>query len=197
VLNNDTIVGKDSLSELVSASRTSGRAILSPLILTPSGKTWFSAGKIDFVRMRAIHVEPGVSLLEHAPYETGYLTGCALFIPKDVFGTIGLFDERFFLYYEDADFSHRAKKSGYKTLVVPSSVVVHGEQSIDNPEKVYWLVLSGLRFFGKNTPWYFRPWIRLYIRLRKMKNVTDKKKGKKEAFLVASAYEDFKNSEKS
>lgn len=195
VLNNDTIVGKDSLSELVSASKASGRAILSPLILTPSGKTWFSAGKIDFVRMRAIHAEPGVPSREHAPYETGYLTGCALFVPKEVFGTVGLFDEGFFLYYEDADFSIRAKSSGYKPLVVPGSVVVHGEQSVDNPEKIYWLVLSGLRFFEKNTPWYFRPWIRLYILLRKMKNKADKKKGKKEAFLVASAYEDFRNSE--
>ncbi|MBP9751798.1 MAG: glycosyltransferase family 2 protein [Candidatus Moranbacteria bacterium] len=197
VLNNDAIVGKDSLSELVGASGASGKAILSPLILTPSGKTWFSAGKIDFMRMRAVHIEPDVPSQAHEPYETGYLTGCALFVPRAAFEAVGLFDERFFLYYEDADFSIRAKHSGYELLVVPGAVVVHGEQSVENPEKIYWLVLSGLRFFEKRTPWFFRPWMSLYILLRKMKNKTDKKKGKKEAFLVASAYEDFQNPEKS
>jgi GT2 family glycosyltransferase len=144
--------------------------------------------------MRSVHVDPSVASREHEPYETGYLTGCALFAPKEIFERVGLFDERFFLYYEDADFSVRAKKIGYKLLVVPKSVVVHGEQSVDNKEKIYWLVLSGLRFFEKHTSWYLRPWIWLYILLRKMKNKTDKKKGKKEAFLVASAYEDFRNS---
>ena len=197
ILNNGTIVGKDALSVLVDAARESGKALLSPLILTPSGKTWFSAGKIDFIRMRSVHADPDVASREHEPYETGYLTGCALFAPKEVFEAAGLFDERFFLYYEDADFSLRAKKTGYRLLVVPKSVVVHGEQSVDNPEKVYWLVLSGLRFFEEHTPWYLHLWMQLYILLRKMKNKTDKKKGKKEAFLVASAYEDFRSRGKS
>jgi len=197
VLNNDTVVGRDALSVLVDAAEASRGAILSPLILTPSGKAWFSAGRVNFLRMKTEHVDPDVASREDAPYETEYLTGCALFMPKEAVKAIGLFDEQFFLYYEDADFSLRAKNAGYTLLVAPKAVVVHGEQSTDNPEKIYWLVLSGLRFFGKHTPWYLRPWMRLYILLRKMKNKTDKKKGKKEAFLVASAYEDFLCLEKS
>ena len=197
LLNNDAVVGRDALSELVGTAEKSGKALLSPLILTPSGKTWFSAGKIDFLRMRAVHAEPPVDARESDPYESGFLTGCALFLPKQLFGTVGFLDERYFLYYEDADLSLRARKHGFRLLVVPKSVIVHGEQSSENPEKVYWLVLSGLRFFRDHTPWYFRPWMRLYILLRKVKNGRDKKKGKKEAFLVASAYEDFQNRRKS
>lgn len=196
VLNNDAVVGKDSLSELVEAAMKSKKALLSPLILTPSGKVWFSAGKIDFLRMRAVHTDPDVAVRARDPYETGYLTGCAMFIPKGFLKAGGLFDERFFLYYEDADLSLRAKKAGFKLLVAPKAVIVHGEQSTENKEKNYWLVLSGLRFFEKHTPWHLRLWMWLYILLRKMKNRSDKKKGRREAFLVASAYENFQKSEK-
>jgi GT2 family glycosyltransferase len=197
ILNNDTVVGRDSLAELVDAAEKNEKAILSPLILTPTGKVWFSAGKIDFLRMRAMHVDPDVATREHDPYETGYLTGCALFLPREAFTDVGFFDERFFLYYEDADLSFRAKKNGYTLLVVPNSVIVHGEQSSESSEKTHWLVLSGLLFFEMHTPWRLRLWMRLYILLRKMKNRMDKQKGKKEAFLVSSAYEDFRISGKS
>lgn len=191
LLNNDAVVGEDSLRKLVDAAESEGRcALFSPFILTPSGDIWFSSGRIDYLRMRAEHVPPPVTT-SHKPYESGFLTGCALFFPRELVEKIGFFDEKYFLYYEDADFSIRARKAGCRTIVVPDSVVVHGERSSENSEKVYWLVRSGLRFFSSHTPWYLRSWMHLYILLRKVKNRWDKKKGKKEAFLVARAYEDF------
>lgn len=192
VMNNDTVVGKDSLRKLVDvAEHENGCAIFSPLILTPSGATWFSAGHIDYIRMRAEHVIPSNDFGAES-YESGYLSGCALFFPRKTIEKVGLFDEDYFLYYEDADLSLRAKATGCRLLVAPKSVIVHGERSTNNSEKVYWLVRSGLRFFEAHTPWYLRLWMRLYILLRKMKNRWDKRNGKKEAFLVARAYEDFR-----
>jgi GT2 family glycosyltransferase len=192
ILNNDAAPGRDALTELVRVAERESDAILSPLVLSPSGKTWFAGGRIDWIRMRAIHVDPPVDTHTNEPYETGYLSGCALFLPKKAIETIGLFDEDYFLYYEDADYSVRAHEAGFQTLVVPKSVVVHGEQSETHPEKVYWLVRSGLRFFRTHATWWQRPYLTCYIALRKLKNRNNLKQSSEEARLVAQAYADEK-----
>ena len=127
-----------------------------------------------------------------APYTTGYLSGCALFLPRKAIERIGLFDEGYFLYYEDADLSVRARKKGCGLLVVPQATVVHSEQSTENPEKTYWLVRSGLRFFREHTPAPLRLWVWIYTLLRRVKNKIDKLQGKREALPVSVAYADFK-----
>jgi len=190
LLNNDAVPRRDSLSELVRTADPDGRDILSPFILDRTGKTWFAAGQIDWMRMRAVHVDPPVDMKRNEPYTTGYLSGCALLLPKPAIDTIGLFDEAYFLYYEDADYSLRAKKAGFRLRVVPGSVVVHGEHSIENPDKTYWLVRSGLRFFRTHTPRWRKPYLGTYLLLRKLKNRIDIIRGSAEALLVKRAYAD-------
>jgi GT2 family glycosyltransferase len=104
-------------------------------------------------------------------------------------------DEDYFLYWEDADFSLRAKNAGFKCVVVPASQIFHFEKSEKKREqKLYWLVVSGLIFFKKNTPWKLRAWVRMYLYLRKVKNWLDTfNKENKEAFAVQKAYKDFRN----
>jgi GT2 family glycosyltransferase len=50
--------------------------------------------------------------------------GCAL-IKRELVKKIGLLDERFFLYYEDVEYCHRARKSGWRVVYCPNSVVYH------------------------------------------------------------------------
>ncbi|MFH1210100.1 MAG: glycosyltransferase family 2 protein [archaeon] len=57
--------------------------------------------------------------------EIDWSLGAFLLIRKEVFRDIGLFDERFFLYYEDVDFCLRAKKAGWKTVYYPFYEVIH------------------------------------------------------------------------
>lgn len=57
--------------------------------------------------------------------EADYVSGCCMLIKNDVFMKVGLFDEMFFLYYEDVDFCLRAKKAGFKTIVLPDVYVFH------------------------------------------------------------------------
>ena len=61
-------------------------------------------------------------------------------------------------------------------------------------KKTYWLILSGLIFFKKNSPLYLRPWILFYFILRKIKNKKDlKKENNPIAQAVGKAYSDFKH----
>jgi GT2 family glycosyltransferase len=170
VLNNDAIITKTTLTELAKAAKNNTRAgILSPVIKNPTNNTtWFAGGIINWRKMRTKHLTNSPS---DKPYLTEYITGCAMFVSKNVFKKIGLFDERYFLYYEDADFSMRANKAGFELCIVPSINVQHLEQSTtENKMKTYWLVLSGLIFFHDHASFFQKIWLTPYLMLRKLKN---------------------------
>lgn len=193
ILNNDACLKKDTLMELASAAQEKSiPAIFNPLILNGDNKSiWFAGGEIQWLKMRNVHLKRPASKNIHS---TEYCTGCAMFVDKEVFKKIGLFDERYFLYYEDADFSVRAKKAGFELYVCPSAKVVHHEQSNQtNKLKTYWLVLSGMLFFFSHANFFQKIALFLYLQARKMKNIFSlifEKSDK--ASQVHKAYSDFK-----
>jgi GT2 family glycosyltransferase len=59
------------------------------------------------------------------PSMVDYVFGTVMLIQRKVFESVGLFDERFFLYLEDLDLCLRAKKKGFSLLFVPEACVWH------------------------------------------------------------------------
>jgi N-acetylglucosaminyl-diphospho-decaprenol L-rhamnosyltransferase len=59
------------------------------------------------------------------PVEADWVVGALMMIRRGVFESIGLMDEGFFLYYEETDFSLRARRAGWQTWHVPASRAVH------------------------------------------------------------------------
>ncbi|MEE9429085.1 MAG: glycosyltransferase family 2 protein [Paracoccaceae bacterium] len=57
--------------------------------------------------------------------QVDWLAGASLMIRKSALDEIGLFDETFFLYFEETDLSRRAAQAGWYTCFVPDSKVVH------------------------------------------------------------------------
>ena len=57
--------------------------------------------------------------------EVDYVSGACLMARRDVFEGVGLFDEKFFLYYEDADFCLRTKQEGWQIHLLPYRGVIH------------------------------------------------------------------------
>lgn len=140
ILNNDTVVDKSFLSELVKARPKA--EILSPKIFFSPGYEfhknrykkqdlgrviWYAGGKIDWDNILGIHL--GVDQVDSGQFEKSreieYATGAALFVKKEVFEKIGLFDGKYFLYLEDMDFSVRAKKAGFKIFFEPKAIIWH------------------------------------------------------------------------
>lgn len=54
-----------------------------------------------------------------------WLVGTALLVRRRLIEAIGLFDERFFAYWEDNDYSVRSHAAGFRNVVVPDAVVRH------------------------------------------------------------------------
>jgi len=48
-----------------------------------------------------------------------------MIISREVLEKVGLFDEKYFLYYEDNDLSQRAKKQGFKIIYQPKAILWH------------------------------------------------------------------------
>lgn len=197
LLNNDTEVPRDILEKLIGVMESEKEiGILSPVITKGDTQgTWFSGGKIDWMKMKTVHEDATEDELKKNFFKTEFISGCAMLVRREVFAKIGLLDEDFFLYWEDADFSVRAERAGFVLGVCPLCKVKHFEKSEENKEsKVYWLVVSGLLFFKKNARFYLRPWLGFYTLLRKIKNKSDVRKKTKDkiALSVRKAYLDFR-----
>jgi N-acetylglucosaminyl-diphospho-decaprenol L-rhamnosyltransferase len=57
--------------------------------------------------------------------QVDWVSGALMLIRRETFDAIGGFDERFFLYWEDADFCRRAARAGWSTWYAPDAEVVH------------------------------------------------------------------------
>jgi len=62
---------------------------------------------------------------ENVSIEVEAISGGAMLIPREIIEKIGLFDERYFMYFEDLDYCRRARKAGFKIYYLPSAKVIH------------------------------------------------------------------------
>jgi GT2 family glycosyltransferase len=76
------------------------------------------------------HISPEGTQVVEEPFEAEFATGCGMLVKKEVFETVGFFDEDYFVYCEDADFSFRARSAGFRIVHVPSALTWH-HQSMD------------------------------------------------------------------
>ena len=61
--------------------------------------------------------------------EVEFICGADLMMRKSILDKIGLFDEKFFLYYEETELQHRMKEKGYKIFIVPEAEIMHLESA--------------------------------------------------------------------
>jgi GT2 family glycosyltransferase len=123
LLNNDTTVEPDALSALVrEAQRTGGLA--GSLLVYPDGAYQQVGTRINPWTGRTRGYPENV-LKDGMSLET--LSGASMLIPLKALERVGLFDESFFLYFEDGDFSLRCRRAGFPLTLAMGSRVYHQE----------------------------------------------------------------------
>lgn len=170
LLNNDTILHPDALS-LVEAFRDNAVGVAGSKIYFAPGHEyhksryakkdlgrvfWYAGGLVDWKNMYASH--KGVDEVDAGQYDTAedtvFVTGCSMMIKRDVIESVGMLDNRFYLYLEDLDFGLRAKKAGFRLIYFPKSVVWHvnagSSGGAGNPIHEYYMtrnrLLVGLKY---------------------------------------------------
>lgn len=145
LLNNDALVTKHCIDELLSAIELDSKILISaPKIVFSNDeeKIWYGGGDISFYSLNAkvrLYKKP-VSTLK--PYELQYIkfaTGCAMMFKKEFFEKYGLFEDKYFMYEEDLEICLRLIKLPQSIIFNPKATVIHcvqGSQSVNSPLKL-------------------------------------------------------------
>jgi hypothetical protein len=126
ILNPDTTVKNNLLTKLIGAAKKNPRAGIIGTAVN-EGNRMIYCGEIKWLKPELEHsiLKPVTRNLK----SNFYILGAAMLVSKKVFEKIGIFDERYFLYFEDADFCVRARRAGFKLAVAPDAVVYHNPSS--------------------------------------------------------------------
>jgi len=166
IVNNDILVASSLLTHLVAAMEADVGAA-SPLIycLDAPKRIW-SAGFSKhplLLEMRGGARGQIDSGQWRRPFEVDYLLGCAMLLNSAVLREVGLFDERYFFYYEDLDFSLRVRRRGYRLVTVPQARMWHkGAGSAESAFRVYQMGRGSVIFFRTHAQGLRRPAVFLF-----------------------------------
>ncbi len=166
ILNPDIVFDTDVIGALVAYLDTHEDAVLAtPLILNPDGtpqavprvlpkRRYMFAGQLErfggvFRRWRDDYTRRTETFV--APTPITFCTGCFMVIKTKALKAVGGFDDRFFMYMEDADLSRRLAAHG-KLMLLPSVTVTH------KWEKASGKSLRFLKIHLRSMRLYFRKW---------------------------------------
>lgn len=127
LFNNDADADKNWLKKLVSTMKSSGAGIVSCKLMRDDKKHFDSTG--DFYSVSGIAFPRGRNQVDTGQYdkveEVFGASGGASLYSATMLKEIGLFDERFFAYFEDVDISFRARLAGWKVFYQPEAIAYH------------------------------------------------------------------------
>lgn len=127
LFNNDALADKKWLTKLVESLNSDPEiGIVTGCLLHADGQTIDSTG--DFYSIWGMPFPRGRGEPTKTAPTSGYIFGAsggASLYKTSLFRKIGLFDERFFAYYEDVDISFRAQLAGYKVYYTDKAIAYH------------------------------------------------------------------------
>lgn len=163
VLNSDIVVKPKSLKQLWQfAKKTPSAGVVGGRLLNPDGSVqgscyflptiWrtFQAYWLGKKKYREKFAPKG-----NRPEEVEAVIGAAFLITPRAIQKVGLFDEKYFIYFEDLDYCRRARKLGFKVYYLPQTEFIHyhGASGKEMPTQ-RWLQASSRKYHG---------WLRHYL----------------------------------
>ena len=158
LLNNDTLIVKDTVDLLIKRLRSSeGIAGVSPLILNyTEPHTIQFAGYTPLSSITLRNRTTGRGSRDKSRYpakRTPYLHGAAMLLKKQVIDQIGGMPEEYFLYYEELDWCTRITAEGYELWYDPAFEIWHKDGSSSgkgSPLQCYYLSRNRLLYAQRN-----------------------------------------------
>ncbi|MBC7848753.1 MAG: glycosyltransferase family 2 protein [Chitinophagaceae bacterium] len=162
IVNNDTIMPPDLLDKLLQPFSTDPQiGVTCPKIMyydQPETIQYAGFNPMNMYTGRTTIVgekEPDTGRHD-ASGPTSGAHGCAMLVKKSIIEKTGMFPEKFFLYYEEWDWSARILKAGYKIWYTADARIYHKESlsvGKSNPMKVYYHTRNRILFMRRNANW--------------------------------------------
>lgn len=168
IINNDTIIDKGAIDELIACARThDDNCIVTGIVYDYSEKEVIQTIGSDLVDPKRLKFVPRIKnardtgqLKEEIEFDM--IDDIFWLVPIDLVRRIGFYNTAYWFNAEQADYALRAKKAGYKLVFTPKAKLWHkGSASIGgrlvNPALTYWNTQSKLIL-----KWFHLPF-RLFI----------------------------------
>jgi GT2 family glycosyltransferase len=156
ILNNDTIVPPDAIEVLVRQFEIIPDAgAASPVIFEyPDVKIGYTHATWDPKTAKFWFVYPSDNyedISKRKPYPTGFAHGCCLFTSAKILKEVGSLDERYFAFYDEAEWCCRIERYGYKSYVIPDTFIYHkGSKTTPSLVSVYLMTRNRLLWMKEN-----------------------------------------------
>ncbi len=172
-LNNDTWLDPNCVEEVVRVAEANERVgMIATKMLQMDFPQLIDSAGLDLDRTgfgwSRYHGQPDNST-EQEPYEIFAPCAGAALYKRKMLDEIGLFDEGYFIYYEDMDLAWRAQLRGWHCLYVPKAKVYHAQSATTgrgSPFKRYLLSRNRIWTVIKNYPspqlWFYLPQLIFY-----------------------------------
>lgn len=153
ILNNDTTVDRDFLQPLVESVTKDKKNIVSPKLLyyDRPGTIQTAGGKIFLGGTYHIAKGKPSNYCAENIYPDA-ISGACFMADRQAFEDVGVFDENFFAYLEDVDWSVRARQKGYRLISLVRSLVFHkhSRSTQGSYKKAYYLGRNNIIFARKH-----------------------------------------------
>jgi GT2 family glycosyltransferase len=154
VLNPDIIFYNNPFPSLIDALKDESIGVVAPLVVQPNLSIEDSMRlfltPINILR-RIVGLDLGSYQLRHqgSDLSPDWVAGMFMLFKSDIYSRVNGFDERYFMYCEDADICTRIWKSGYKVIGRPSAYVCHDARRASRKKlnHFYWHLASIFRYF--------------------------------------------------
>ena len=154
-LNNDVTLESDVVSRLVATAQSDSEiAAVTPKMLFYDDRQLINACGGNMDRF-AFGLNVGIGEIDRGQYdqprEVFYAVGAAMLVKATAWEQVEGFDERFFAYYEDSDWSWRARLLGLRVMYVPA-VLYHKWRGtwVDSRRRMYLQERNRMMSFLKN-----------------------------------------------
>jgi GT2 family glycosyltransferase len=152
VLNPDIRLEADPFPALLALFSDPALAVAAPLILGPEGEVEDSARRYPTfatLARKALGAAPRIDYPSPSgPIAVDWVAGMFMLFRRSAFEQVGGFDERYFLYYEDADLCRRLRRRGFDVRLEPRARATHFARRQSRREARYlrWHLASMMRF---------------------------------------------------
>lgn len=154
-LNNDLVLAPDCVEEMVDCALDGASFVTATLYYADdSRRIWSVGGNFHPLTLEKTADARGLIDGDELPavLERQYVPGGATLMAREALEKVGLFDEGYFLYYEDMDLSLRAHRAGLRAVAATQARMWHGVSrssgGSDSPRERYWMARSSVRYFA-------------------------------------------------
>jgi len=138
LLNTDAFVAQDALDKTIAYMDTHPRCGILGVrlvgrdgVLQPSARYFPTPWNLFLGRTGLNRIFTRVRMVDDMAWDHAsvrqcdWVPGCYYLVRREVINQIGLFDPRYFLYYEEVDHCLAAKQAGWEVVFYPDTTVIH------------------------------------------------------------------------